>query len=129
MNSRNTILLGTWLMAFNIAVGAFGAHALKETLVESGRTDTFDLAIRYSVYHALAFLFLGFLMERIPGLRTSVIFLVIGVVLFSGSLLTLSLTNQTWWGAVTPFGGASLIVGWLAAVWAVYNSGKKQTRH
>lgn len=120
MKARRTIVLGTLLMAFNIAVGAFGAHALKATLMASGRTETFELAVRYSVYHALALIMIGCLMERVPTLRTSVILLVLGVVLFSGSLLTLALTNQTAWGAVTPFGGVFLIAGWLAAGLAVF---------
>ena len=113
------------LMALSIGLGAFGAHALREQLVLSGRKETFELGIRYLTYHAIALVILGALMEKFRGLRLSALFLVIGLILFSGSLLTLALTNQSMWGAVAPLGGSAFIVGWLHAAWVVFKPAKQ----
>ena len=112
------------LMAVSIGLGAFGAHVLREQLILSGRKETFELGIRYFTYHSLALVILGALTEKFRGLRISALFLVIGVILFSGSLLTLALTNQPMWGAVAPLGGSAFIAGWLHAAWVVYESAK-----
>lgn len=113
------------LMAVSIGLGAFGAHALREELILSGRKETFELGIRYLTYHSLALVILGALMDKFRGLRISALFLIIGLVLFSGSLLTLALTNQSMWGAVAPLGGSAFIVGWLHAAWVVLKSAKQ----
>ncbi len=115
-------MVGMGLMACGVALGAFGAHALKTMLAASGRTDTFELAIRYLMFHSLALILFGLLMEKLPGLRTAAIFLLAGIVFFSGSLLVLALADQPVWGAFAPIGGTALIVGWMAAGWAVYKS-------
>lgn len=110
------------LMAVSVAVGAFGAHALKVRLAASGRTETFDLGIRYMMFHALAIILIGILMERYPQLSTAGLLLFVGIVFFSGSLLMLSLTNVTTWGAVAPIGGTAMIAGWLWAAWTIFRS-------
>jgi uncharacterized membrane protein YgdD (TMEM256/DUF423 family) len=122
MNARNTLLLGMFLMAVSVALGAFGAHAWKAMLAASGRTETYELAIRYMMFHALALILLGTQMEKWPGLRTSAILLAFGILFFSGSLLILALANKPLWGAVAPIGGTSLILGWLSACWAILRS-------
>jgi uncharacterized membrane protein YgdD (TMEM256/DUF423 family) len=122
MNARKTLLLGMFLMAAAVALGAFGAHALKATLTASGRSETYELAIRYMMFHALALILLGTQMEKFPGLRISAIFLMVGILIFSGSLLILALANEPLWGAVAPIGGTSLILGWLSAFWAILRS-------
>lgn len=122
MNLRTTLTLGMLLMAGSVALGAFGAHAFKESLLASGRTETFELAIRYLMFHSLALILLGYLMEKFPGLRTAVVFLLAGIFFFCGSLLVLALADQPVWGAVAPIGGTALIVGWLMAAWTVYKS-------
>lgn len=122
MNARLTLLTSMMLMAVNIAIGAFGAHALKDKLIMLGRTDTFELAMRYSFYHALGLMLLGLLMDRFPRLQIASGLLIGGVIFFSGSLLVLSLTNQTWLGAVTPVGGLLMIAGWTAAGWVIFTS-------
>ncbi|MDZ4716324.1 MAG: DUF423 domain-containing protein [Cytophagales bacterium] len=124
MTPRNTLILGMMLMALGIGLGAFGAHALKETLELSGRKETFELGIRYLLYHALGFILLGRLMESYSKLRIAVLFLTVGIAVFSGSLVTLALTNQSLWGAVAPLGGSTLIAGWLLAAWVVYTQEK-----
>lgn len=121
---RLTQLTGMLLMAFSVAMGAFGAHAWKVKLAETGRTDTYELGIRYLMFHALALILLGLLMERFPKLFLAVVFLVFGILFFSGSLMVLALANEGRWGAVAPVGGTFLILGWLTAAWTVYRSGK-----
>lgn len=121
-NPKTFLLLGMILMAAGVAVGAFGAHALKSKLVESGRTDTFETGIRYMLIHSLALILIGVLMDRYPQLSTAGVLLLIGIFFFSGSLLTLSLTNATYWGAVAPIGGTAFIVGWLYAAWTIYSN-------
>lgn len=112
------------LMAFSVAMGAFGAHAWKASLAETGRTDTYELGIRYLMFHALALILLGILMERFPKIFMAVVLLTVGIIFFSGSLLILALANEARWGAVAPVGGTLLILGWLTAAWTAYRSGK-----
>jgi len=119
MNRKATLTTGALLMAAGVALGAFGAHAWKESLAATGRTETFELAIRYLLTHALAILILGALMKDYPRLHAAAKLLLAGIFLFSGSLVVLALTNKTSWGPVAPFGGAALISGWLAVAYAI----------
>lgn len=95
-------------------LGAFGAHVLRDVLGESERA-TYELAVRYQMYHALALLAVG-VIERLWGVsrasRCSTWAFVVGVILFSGSLYLLSLSGLKWLGAITPFGGVALLIGW-----------------
>ena len=90
-----------------VAAGAFGAHGLK-SVVSPARMETFEIAVRYQMYHALAVLLAGVL--GAPGAAWCFL---IGTLVFSGSLYVLVLTEQRWLGAVTPLGGLLLMVGWL----------------
>lgn len=125
MNQRTTLVLASLFGTLAVAFGAFGAHALKDMLTTTGRSETFDLAVRYNFYHTLALLATGILMEKFPKLKTSSWLFSGGIIIFSGSLYTLALTNQTWWGAVTPFGGVLLIAGWVALGLTFLKSQKK----
>lgn len=104
-----------------VAIGAFGAHALKPVLAAAGREDTFELAVRYQFYHALAMLLMGLLARDIQSKRlgTSALFLLMGIFIFSGSLYVLSLTGLKWMGAITPIGGISFLAGWILLAVAV----------
>lgn len=106
--------IGTVLAASAVALGAFGAHALESTL-GANRMDTFETAVRYHMWHALGLMALAFSPRPVRIARIS---LLIGVVLFSGSLYALVFTNAPMWGAVAPVGGTALIAGWLLAGWA-----------
>jgi uncharacterized membrane protein YgdD (TMEM256/DUF423 family) len=64
MNIKQTLIAGAVLGLLGVGLGAFGAHALKPTLEANGRLDTFELAVRYQFFHALALLFLGLWMGR-----------------------------------------------------------------
>lgn len=120
MKSKTILVIGAVLGALSVAVGAFGAHALKPTLIANGRLETYELAVRYQFYHVFALLAIGLMSSRIKGLTVAAVLMMTGIVIFSGSLYILSLANQPLWGAVTPIGGVALIAGWLAFAWAVF---------
>lgn len=115
MNQRSTIICAAILGGLAVAIGAFGAHALKNILTENNRLDTFETAVRYHFYHVLALLATGILMQQSDNknLGFAALFFVLGIIIFSGSLYTLCLTGVRWLGAVTPLGGVLFIAGWV----------------
>ena len=115
MNQKTTLIIGAIAGALAVSIGAFGAHGLKAILLENQRTETFELAVRYQFYHTFAILLTGLFMEFFDKkkLRWASLFFVVGIVVFSGSLYTLSLTGIAWLGAITPIGGVAFIMGWL----------------
>lgn len=120
MTQRIILIIASACGFLAVALGAFGAHALKTILESNGRVETFELATRYLFYHALAILAAGILAEKFPGMTTPALLFLAGTIIFSGSLYILSLTGQTMWGAVTPVGGVLLLAGWLSFGWAFY---------
>ena len=93
-----------------VALGAFGAHALKGTLAANGMTEVWNKAVFYHFVHALVLLVLAIL----PGAQKTVSVLFgAGILLFSGSLYLLALTNIRWLGAITPIGGLCFLAGWF----------------
>ncbi|HZX73525.1 MAG TPA: DUF423 domain-containing protein [Cyclobacteriaceae bacterium] len=114
MNQKNTLLAGIIFGGLGVVIGAFGAHALNPILAANNRLDTYEIAVRYQFYHALALLAIGILMDKFSASRLgyAALFIVLGVIIFSGSLYVLSLTGETMLGAVTPFGGLLMIIGW-----------------
>ncbi|MBF9220988.1 DUF423 domain-containing protein [Hymenobacter ruricola] len=122
MTARLLLQLAGMLGALGVAIGAFGAHALHDTLVKAGRLDTFETAVRYQFFHVLALLAVGVLWAARPELRslgtTGGLWLG-GIVVFSGSLYVLCFTGITKLGAVAPLGGLLLLAGWLSLVLAV----------
>ncbi|GCC51520.1 DUF423 domain-containing protein [Chryseotalea sanaruensis] len=115
MTSKHILIVAAASGMLCVALGAFGAHALKETLSEYGRVDTFELAVRYQFFHTLALLFLGLDTDRKHSLSASLF--ISGILLFSGSLYFLALTNSTTLVLVTPVGGTLLIAGWASLLW------------
>jgi len=104
------------LAALGVALGAFGAHALKARLGAEALA-VWNTGVQYHLWHALAMVLVGLAAGVIPEgpwLRTAGVLLLAGVVLFSGSLYALALGGPRWLGAVTPFGGAAFILGWAA---------------
>lgn len=121
MNQRRSLLWGAIMAGAAVAIGAFGAHALKPMLIAAGREDTFELAVRYQFYHSLALLIVGVLGRHIQAkqLGISALFFIAGIVIFSGSLYVLSLTGITWLGAITPIGGIFFLAGWVMLAVAI----------
>ena len=105
--------LGALLAGIAVALGAFGAHALKAHLSPEDLV-TFETGVRYQMYHALALLGTAWAMGRWEShlIEWSGWMFILGTVVFSGSLYTLVLTGQRWLGAVTPLGGLAFILGW-----------------
>ena len=121
MTARLILQLGALLGALGVGIGAFGAHGLRKMLEASGRFETFETAVRYQFYHALALLAVGILLHIRPELRSlgTVAWLWLGgVVVFSGSLYVLCLTGITKLGAVTPICGVLFIAGWIVLLLA-----------
>lgn len=103
------------LCFLGVALGAFGAHALRETLHTNGMTEVWNKAVLYHFLHALALLVLAALPQIS---RAAPALFVAGIVLFSGSLYLLALTNIRWLGAITPLGGLCFLAGWCCLlVW------------
>ncbi len=104
-----------------VALGAFGAHGLKNRLTPEMLT-IFEVGARYQIYHAFALLAVGLALIRWPGasiLAAGWLFLA-GTVIFSGSLYLLSLTGIRWLGAITPIGGVAFLLGWLFLAWGAW---------
>jgi uncharacterized membrane protein YgdD (TMEM256/DUF423 family) len=121
MNQQNTLLTAAVFGCLSVGLGAFGAHALKETLTVNGRVETYELAVKYQFYHTLALLAIGLLMNKIPGspLMISSALITGGVILFSGSLYMLALTSFRFVVFLTPLGGALMLAGWAAMAYAI----------
>jgi len=129
------LLLGAALGLIGVALGAFGSHALR-TKLPPERVATFETGIQYQMWHALA-LFLIILVDAWEPMSGGPAFYVLserggapllfaagwsfaaGIVLFSGSLYALAVTGRRRWGAVTPFGGAGLLLGWAFLLLAI----------
>ena len=108
--SRVALLrLGAAFCFLAVALGAFGAHALKAKLEMSGLVDVWNKAVLYHFLHAIALVALALYGT---GNRATYFLLVAGIVLFSGSLYTMALTNIRWLGAITPLGGLCFLAGW-----------------
>jgi uncharacterized membrane protein YgdD (TMEM256/DUF423 family) len=118
MTARTTLMLGSAFGLLGVAIGAFGAHALKPILIESGRLETFELAVRYQFYHAFALLTTGILMNQLPVkfLEYASLFFTGGILFFSGSLYLLCFTGLGVLGAITPIGGILFIAGWFSVL-------------
>lgn len=103
-------------MAISVMLGAFGAHSFENILLENGRLDTYETAMKYMTYHSLGILLLGAIYQDNKYHKLSLLFMLIGIVLFSGSLIILSFTNITKFAIITPFGGLFFIVSWIMLI-------------
>jgi uncharacterized membrane protein YgdD (TMEM256/DUF423 family) len=114
MNQKQSLVCGAFLGLLGVAFGAFGAHALKDLLSNNGRLETYELAVRYQFYHALALLIISLLMEKFgeATFRWASLLIFVGVLLFSGSLYLFALTNITTFAMITPLGGMLMLLGW-----------------
>ena len=101
----------------SVILGAFAAHGLKSKLTES-LLNTFQTGVQYQMYHSLALIILVILYRQMPQslLLYSAGFMFAGIILFSGSLYMLALTQIKWFGPVTPLGGVCFIVGWALLI-------------
>jgi len=114
MDARRTLAIAGVLIALATVLGAFGAHALKAHLSQD-KLVVYETAVRYHFIHALGLLAMGVLLRSVDAelLRWSAALVLIGIVLFSGSLYLLTFGAPRFVGIVTPLGGLALIAGWV----------------
>ena len=105
-----------------VVFGAFGAHALKGILVQNGTTAVWDKAIFYHFIHAVMLCVIAGRKPFVAGAWWSFF---AGILIFSGSLYLLAVTNMKWLGAITPFGGGGFLIGWA---WLFLTAGKSIDR-
>ncbi|HLC30995.1 MAG TPA: DUF423 domain-containing protein [Dehalococcoidia bacterium] len=105
--------IGSAAAFLGVAAGAFAAHELRGRLSDAA-LGAFETATRYQVYHALALVLVSLLVTRGSVGLTNLAggLFVAGIILFSGSLYLLALSNVKWLGAVTPLGGLCFLAGW-----------------
>ena len=115
LTQKQTLIAGALLGALGVALGAFGAHAFKSTLITNNSLETYELAVRYQFYHAFALLIIGLLMDKndSKALRFSSACMLAGVILFSGSLYALAFKTGKMVAFVTPIGGVFFMAGWV----------------
>lgn len=114
------IIAGAINAAIAVALGAFGAHALKDKLTER-YLDIWETAVQYQMFHAIGLLAIGILMSSaLLGPSTQLSWagylLLAGIIIFSGSLYALSLSGVGILGAITPIGGVAFIIGWIMLI-------------
>ncbi len=93
-----------------VCLGAFGAHSLKDLLAANGTASVWQTAALYHLVHSVVLLGLASRAELAQGAWR---LFAIGILIFSGSLYVVAITNIRWFGAITPVGGACLLGGWL----------------
>ena len=118
MTAKTVLIIAGILGILSVGIGAFGAHGLESKLTANGRIDTFETGVKYQFYHTLALLLLGILMINLQHtyFNYSAYAFIAGILIFSGSLYVLSLSNIGVLGAITPIGGLAFILGWLFLV-------------
>ena len=117
MPDRRILLAGALLAATGIAFGAFGAHALQGALGPV-RLGWWQTAVQYQMWHAVGLAALAAL--PLPRLGWPAGLLVLGTLIFAGTLYLMALTDLRWLGALTPLGGLLMIAGWLMVAWRAW---------
>jgi len=125
ITERRLLILASFTLALAVATGAFGAHGLR-AMVSPAQLAVWQTAVLYHLIHGLGLFVIAALAAQLGGLsgsrplRLAVWCLLLGVIVFSGSLYLLVLTNTPWLGAITPIGGAAFILGWLLLALAAW---------
>jgi len=114
------IAIGALMGSLGVGLGAFGAHALKERFTPP-EMATFETAVKYWMYHAIAVCVIALVMSRIENnfIRSSAVTMILGSILFSASLIAIVLTGNRQLGMITPVGGVFLIVSWMLLAFGV----------
>jgi uncharacterized membrane protein YgdD (TMEM256/DUF423 family) len=115
MHTANFFKLSGALFALSgVLLGAFGAHALNDTLLARDSVATWQTAVDYQMWHALALILSALIHQNTPIRPFSGRCFIVGTLLFSGSLYALALGGPRWLGPITPLGGLCFIAGWSA---------------
>lgn len=125
MTSRRLTMIAAINMFIAVAAGAFGAHGLK-AMLSAEMLAVWQTAATYQTSHALGLFGIALLMHRLQSiwLARSATAMLIGIVIFSGSLYLLAVSGIRWLGAITPFGGLALLLAWAMLAWAAYRDTK-----
>lgn len=118
------LLAGSIAMALAVALGAFGAHGLKNMLTDE-MLDIFETGVKYHFYHAIGLLVIGLVAQHMSEsllLQWAGWMMIAGILIFSGSLYILSIAGIRWMGAITPIGGVCFIISWILLAWASWNN-------
>jgi len=118
------MLIGIISSALGVAFGAFGAHGLKQILSTSS-LHTYQTGVDYQMWHSLALILIGLSLQRMHTSRLLMLsawIMLSGIILFSGSLYLLAITEIRWLGMITPFGGVSFLVAWVLFAIAIVKS-------
>jgi uncharacterized membrane protein YgdD (TMEM256/DUF423 family) len=124
MLERCLIAIGAVLMMAGVGAGAFGAHGLKR-LIEPDMLAVWQTAVLYQLVHALGMLLAALLAAHysISLFRHAGAVMLAGIVIFSGSLYVLVLSDIKWLGAITPIGGVAFIIAWAMVAVAAWRLG------
>jgi uncharacterized membrane protein YgdD (TMEM256/DUF423 family) len=107
--------IGAFTAMLSVVLGAFGTHLLKDRL-SADAINVYDTGVQYQMYHSIGILLIALLIERLPSQKLAIWaarLLLMGIVLFSGSLYALALSGVKVLGAITPLGGIAFIAGWI----------------
>lgn len=118
---QTILIIGCIMMVLAVALGAFGAHALKKKL-NADMMKVYETGVQYHIAHGLGMLVVGTLGHSLTHSSLAVTagwLLFVGIILFSGSLYVLSFTGVRKLGAITPLGGLAFIAGWIVLLVAV----------
>jgi uncharacterized membrane protein YgdD (TMEM256/DUF423 family) len=123
--SRGFVAAGALLAALAIGLGAFGAHALKGML-DAQQAGWFETAARYHLIHGVGLVAVGLAAQQFNGraLRIAGWSMLLGTLIFSGTLYAMALGAPRWFGAITPIGGVALITAWLSLALSAVSSKK-----
>ena len=119
---RTFFLIASLFGGLSVALGAFGAHALRDR-IEASLLANYQTGVSYMFYHALALFAVAWAISRWPGSNLPVWagwLFVLGIAIFSGSLFVMAFTGLRWLGAITPIGGVAFIAGWLLLAWTAW---------
>jgi len=111
---KSLFLSGISICCLSVIMGAFGAHVLKDKLSEYSMS-VYDKAVLYQFFHAFGILFVAILNQLFNTKEFNIcgILFIVGILLFSGSLFILAITDIKWLGAITPIGGGLFIISWI----------------
>lgn len=121
---RTFFVIGSLLGSVSVALGAFGAHALRDR-IEASLLANYQTGVSYMFYHTVALFIVVLALTRWPGSSQAVWagwLFVIGIIFFSGSLFLMAFTGMRWLGAITPIGGVAFIAGWLLLAWTAWQA-------
>jgi len=124
-NAQSIVITGALFAFLGVALGAFGAHALKARLTAE-MLAVYQTGVQYHLAHALGIVLIGVLVQRLPASRwlpVAAWTMTAGVIVFSGSLYALSITGVRLLGAITPLGGLALLAAWLLVAIGVAKAG------